>query len=520
MTIVDDETPDALTAAGDPGRFHLLIIVEDVDTGDGRRFVEGSLTWRDLPLPLMADDKNRMEHLESTLVGNIDTIERIGTEIHGYGSWLSNPQGDAARLIDLIERRELRGVSADIDDVEFEVLYPIEPPPEEPVDGEEPPAGIEPAPTDDDGDVPLDEDVPEPPAFPTETDEDGQMWEVLPMMEPRLRVTEGRIMGATVVPFPAFQEAFIEPETPDAEPAADPAAEPALSDVAASVMAAAFVTGGVLPVSLVAGAATGRSALAAREAYPDRFTFPDLPPAAWYEVPETPGPMPLTILDSGQVFGHLAVWGECHVGIAGECVEPPPSASNYARFHVGETPLDDGTRIATGRLTFATGHAASNLGPDATRAHYDDTGTVAADIVAHDGEYGIWVCGAVRSTLTTAQVREVLASPPSGDWRRFGRDLELVGALCVNVPGFNTPRLALAASAALATRPYAKVRREAGMVASLIVSHPAPAEPSPSTHPDWTDEVAARVIDRIALSIGRDRKSRIAALAARVHGGK
>ena len=169
--------------------------------------------------------------------------------------------------------------------------------------------------------------------------------------------------------------------------------------------------------------------------------------------------------------------------------------------------------MSVGRLTFATGHADTHLGPDATRAHYDHTGTVAADIVAVDGEYGIWVCGAMRSTLDAAQVREVMSSPPSGDWRRFGQHLDLVGALCVNVPGFNVPRASLAASG------WARARREDGLTQSLIVVHPAPVAPAPivAAALPMDGEMARRIIDRIAASIGRTRHDRIAELTARVH---
>lgn len=487
MTVVDEPVvPDSLVAAATSARFHLIAHIEGVPTGDDRIYVEGGMTWRDLPLPLMADDKNRPEHNEATLIGNIDTIERIGPEIHCFGDYLSQPEGDAARLIGLMQRGELRGVSADLDDVEFEVLFPVEEA-----------AAEDPA---DDGLVPIDSGDDEwvDSGLPRETDADGNVVEVLTITNPTIRITQSRIMGATVLPFPAQQESMVldplmPPEPVETEPMDPPADEPAPA---------------------LAAAAT----LAAREAHPDRFTFPDLPPAAWFDVPETPGPMPLTILDSGQVFGHLAVWGECHIGISGECVEPPASACGYARFHVGETPCDDGTRVATGHLTFATGHAATHLGADATRAHYDNTGTVAADVVASDGEYGIWVCGAMRPSLTTAQVREVMGAPPSGDWRRFGRNLELVGALCVNVPGFNTPRYQLAASAQVPVAgSYAKVRKSEGLVASLIVSHPAVVETPRRTTGGLDDETARRVIARIATTIGRDPKSRIAALAARVH---
>jgi hypothetical protein len=76
----------------------------------------------------------------------------------------------------------------------------------------------------------------------------------------------------------------------------------------------------------------------------------------------------------------------------------------------------------------------------AAASHYDNTGTVAADVRAGEDEYGIWVAGALRSTLTDEQIREFRAAPLSGDWRRIGGRLELVAALAVNTPGFPVPR--------------------------------------------------------------------------------
>ncbi len=469
------------------GRFHAVLIVEGAETGDGRIFAEGSLTWRNLPLPLMAKDTD--EHgsfsadTKATLIGNIDTIEKRGTEVHVWGPYLSNPGEEAARLIGLVKSGELRGISADIDSVEFDILVPVE------VDenGDPAPGG---------GGALYDEfgnrvdDGAEP---RIEEDESGDMVEVIetpPMI--KMRVTEGRIMGGTVVPFPALQEAFIEND--------------ALVAAALPVLAQHHVTGVMLAGASFSG-----------------WSFPDLPPAEWFEMPEPDHPVPLTILDTGQVYGHLATWGECHVGIAGECVSPPTSPSGYARFHVGEVPCDDGSRVAVGRLTFGTGHADTRLNAADTRAHYDHTGTVAADVRASDGEHGIWTCGAMRPGLTTAQVREVMASPPSGDWRRFGRDLELVGALCVNVPGFNTRRdLALAASAAAHDVPQIKVRKDDGLVASMILFRPVTGDSRVEASPGGTGslppEAAASLRERLAATIGRGRAERRAELHARVHG--
>lgn len=340
---------------------------------------------------------------------------------------------------------------------------------------------------------------------------------------PRMRVTEGRIMGATAVPFPALQEAYLEGEGAPAETVEE--VEPALAASAATVFRHHGINGVILatgenvvtpkpvapkPKNLAASGSTATkpkpttrapetTGRTTRENPPQHFSFPAIPPAEWFEVPETPGPMPLTITNEGQVFGHVAVWGECHVGFANECVEPPQSMTNYARFHVGECPTDDGGRVAVGHLTFGTGHADGHMNALATRAHYDDTGTCGADIVASDGEFGIWVCGAARSTLSDEQVREIMSAPPSGDWRRFGQHLEMVGVLAVNIPGFNDAP----------SRRSAKVRREEGLVASLIVSHPA----EPLTASAGGDPAARRLALR---AVHRIKQARLASIDARV----
>ena len=75
---------------------------------------------------------------------------------------------------------------------------------------------------------------------------------------------------------------------------------------------------------------------------------------------------------------------------------------------------------------------------EARQAHYDNTGTCAADVCAGEDEYGIWVAGAVREGVD-AQI--LMASPLSGDWRKIGGNMELLAALAVNIPGFAPPRL-------------------------------------------------------------------------------
>jgi hypothetical protein len=138
-------------------------------------------------------------------------------------------------------------------------------------------------------------------------------------------------------------------------------------------------------------------------------------------------------------------------GAFSECIKPHGSQTNYQMFHLGELETDDGTSLAVGKLTYGAGHADLNAGLQAASAHYDNTGSVGAFVRATDGRHGIWVAGAVRSDVAPEGLRDMRANPPSGDWRGFNNNLELVGALSVVVPGFPIPRpqLALAASGAV-----------------------------------------------------------------------
>lgn len=173
---------------------------------------------------------------------------------------------------------------------------------------------------------------------------------------------------------------------------------------------------------------------------------PSAPPKAWFEDPKLTGPTPLTIQDDGRVFGHVAVWDTCHVGIGDSCVQPPKSLTSYAYFHTGEVVTAEGVRIPVGRLTYGGGHATPNLGFRAASEHYDRTSNTGAYVRAGEDEYGIWVSGALAPEADDDAVRQMRAAPLSGDWRRIGGNLEMVAALHVNTAGFPIPRL-LTASA-------------------------------------------------------------------------
>jgi hypothetical protein len=168
-------------------------------------------------------------------------------------------------------------------------------------------------------------------------------------------------------------------------------------------------------------------------------------PSEWFANPKLSKATALTVTKEGRVFGHIAKWGVCHIGLSGVCTTAPFSATNYAMFRTGAVLTEKG-EIAVGQITMTTGHAGEQWNAKKAIAHYDNTGTVVADVTSGEDAHGIWVAGALRDGLTEQQVREFRAAPISGDWRRIGGSLELVAALAVNVPGFPVPRTSLAAS--------------------------------------------------------------------------
>ena len=185
----------------------------------------------------------------------------------------------------------------------------------------------------------------------------------------------------------------------------------------------------------------------------------DALPAEFFSNPGLEGPTPLTITDDGRVFGHVATWGTCHIGLPG-CTTAPHSATGYSFFHSGEVRTTAGP-VAVGQITLGGGHADVNAGLRAASAHYDRTSAAVADVVAGEDEHGIWFSGALREGVTSEQIRALRASGLSGDWRRVVNasgtySMEMVAALAVNVGGFPIPRTSVRASAGtLAALTYA-----------------------------------------------------------------
>lgn len=171
-------------------------------------------------------------------------------------------------------------------------------------------------------------------------------------------------------------------------------------------------------------------------------------PAAAFKNPRLNGPTPLTI-EGDRIYGHLATWGVCHIGIRDMCVTAPHSTNNYAGYRTGTVLTDEGP-MAVGNITMGTGHASIKANAKDAVAHYDNTGSVVADVVTGEDSFGIWFAGVLRPGLTADQVDALRASALSGDWRydMMTGNTELCAALAVNVPGYPIPRT-IAASGAM-----------------------------------------------------------------------
>ena len=214
-------------------------------------------------------------------------------------------------------------------------------------------------------------------------------------------ITHARIAGATLVQIPAFAGVSIEMADSDREEE---------------------------PYRLLASAAA-----------------PVLPPQDWFRRPDLDRLTPITVSDTGRVFGHIAGWETCHVGLPG-CVTAPFSASGYAYFHVAEQTTAEGTVLPVGTLVAGPRHADPQLAFQAATQHYDDPAAAVARVVAGEDEHGIWVAGWMLPGATAEARQTFMSSPVSGDWRRIGGSLELIAVCSVNAPGFPVPRARVAFS--------------------------------------------------------------------------
>lgn len=351
---------------------HGVAAPEGVPTGDGRQFAIGSLTNRELPLPIRYEIVGTHGGMTSDVVtvGRIDELWKDENNQLCYRGVLIADMEHTSTVVKGIEDRTIRGVSVEVDDVTVDT------------------SSME------------------------EAWEEAERTGKAPVTE----FTEARVAGFTIVPIPAYQEAFIALGA-DFEPVVvsedDGFPE---EQLVASAMASLVAGGALPPVS-----------------------------ASYFADPGLLVPTPLTI-EGDHIFGHLATWGVCHIGIQNACVTAPHSKMNYGMYRTGLVQTDEGG-VPVGQITLGTGHATGQLSAAATIEHYDNTGTAVADVAMGEDGIGPWFSGRIRDHVSEAD-REILqASALSGDWRKVAGNLELVAALAVNTPGFPVPRTSLSASA-------------------------------------------------------------------------
>ncbi len=443
------------------------LVTEGVQTGDGRVIADGACTWAELPLPF-AWLRDGDQHINLTEVGPqvgiIDAISRgANGQIEGEGA-IDDANPDGAELIRRMEAGSASHgtqqlVSIDPDDWAVDILLMDEAAEDE---------GVLIASRTGRGALPLRNRVPvgagvTAAAGDPDPGADAGVLLFSDASDAILeRYTRMRIRGATACAVSAFTSAMIELTDEPAEAAPADDAPPEADAVAASA--------GLRPSTV--------QEPELRPAPPrEAFYLPEPEPGAeddgsvygmpvqelLVEQPDGGLAVPYTVVERDGVlwsFGHAARWGQCHVGYPGECVTAPESVADYAHFHHGSVFTADGSSVATGPLTMGTDHAGAELFAPEARDWYANTGLAFADVRASNGALGVWTCGAIRPHVTERQLHVVRASSLSGDWRRIGVDLEFIGALAVNVPGFPISR-ELVAAAGLQQLPMAALAASA-----------------------------------------------------------
>jgi hypothetical protein len=425
---VETMSEKSLEMGGSTAPWRGPLTVEGIETGDGREFDAGSLTWADLPLPLRwnkEDSHGGQPHTVAVNVGRIDKIWREDSGLIMGEGLLDLSDDDGRKVYGKIEGKFLRGVSVDVDsvkDADMELVW-----------AESDPEG----------------------------DGESDLFDQLFASPEKVVFHKGRIRAATLVDIPAFAEAYI--ALLDGNGAVVAGGEPVGALRASRAPTHPLGTGGPRDANWLA-------------------------PADWFADPGLSVPTPVTITPEGRVYGHAALWGTCHIGQTGVCVTPPHE-DGHPYFMTGAVSCRDGALASVGQITVGTGHAPLDYGHRAASEHYDNTGSAVADVSVGNDVHGIWIAGSIRPGADPSRVHELRAAGQvSGDWRRIGGQLRLVGLLAVNVPGFPVPKLS--------------TRYALGQQLALVAAGA----------PDLVEHLTEDDLDQIAYRRVMDR------LTARVHG--
>ncbi len=376
-----------LASGGSGGAWEAHLCFENLATGDGREIAPGALKLRPGPsLPLMGLDQRTFAHMLARACGSIVEFERRDGTIYGAGTWAATELGEhyeALATPDGNGNSVLHTVSVDLEVRNYEYVV----------------SGY---------------------------DDDGYE-------EYLLRILDASIMGATVVPFPAFSRAFIAPKGGRLAQMAEAATESSY-DIPGTTMHREG------PIVIAASAKPST----------------EHPPAAWFpdaSKGESPGFSGVThvrvhepVNGWRRFAGHLADWSVPHIALDGP-VYAPHSTSGYRWFMTKPYKVmgaDGPQEIKVGVVAVGGGHApkykpdGSHYGWQLASAFYDDPRFQGAFIVIGEDQYGPWISGAVSEGATQLQVKMLGRSDVSGDWRDIGGVRELVGIASVNLAGFPT----------------------------------------------------------------------------------
>ncbi len=370
-----------------------------------------------------------------------------------------------------------------------------------------------------------------------------------------VRITRGRVRGATLVSMPAFDQARIvlddiEPEEPTDEVAA------AGSDFERVI---AHVCGAPVPVAareiaqalglpiaavrrhLARAAEKGRLVRISRGLYTGPSSIPadeatasstassaalgELEASAWQVMQQQP-PMPAawfrepTIEElppnsggvhykDGRVYGWVAQAGVPHEVHGRKVMIDKLGKIDTSYFLRAKFPLDDGSEVAVGTITMNVGHHRDGFECETAACQFDDSRTVAGIVTVGMNRRGMWFSGAAAPWLSdwdlnvfrSLQPSYHMTQGPGGTW-------QLKAVLSVPVPA-HPSRLAAAAhlaATAVVERSNLALTAAAAAVPDSPPSPPtpappAPAEPEPAAEPE---SQPARVDDLTASLLSPD----------------
>lgn len=502
--------------------WHGVLAPEGVWSGDKRRFAKDSLTTRDLPMPLTWQRASDEGHKGNVVVAKIEKTNKVDGELRATGHFIANQEAD--ELIGMLGEFGKFGVSVDADEVVFDLeedgddegvtfsnarvssacVVPIPAFSQAFVTLGEPPEEW------DMGEVPVMDE----PVQPAASDEELQRFGRGPgwVTDP---VATKRIHDYWTVPGQAgyakigwgTEGDFERCRTEIGQEIAEKTPEK-LRFINAQCAQWQHDAIGIWP-------GKGEKAAAETLDLTDTETAEGIhlvasagikAPAAWFQNPGLTEPTPITVTDEGRVFGHIATWDTCHIGLPA-CTTAPHSTTDYAYFLTGQVPLDDGTRANTGVLSLGGGHAGPRLGMQAAIAHYDSTSAAVADITVGEDEHGIWMAGRTRPGVSDDKISTLMASKVSGDWRGTGReDPDLIAVLAVNVAGFPIPRTRVAAAG--------------DQTVSLVAAGVVEERPVGTTTAQGFDVPVLAEALAAAIEQRDQRRAAMAAIAARVRGEK